>query len=102
MKPTIRILLVTLLIAAFGSLAVLNTGCASYKLPPISADEINYSRKDPAGGTTITAKGVRVEGETLKADEATWVTTYPMVSVNVSVKNFRQKAPKKAASQPQP
>jgi hypothetical protein len=74
------------------SLCILFTGCASYKLPPISADEINYSRKDPAGGTTITAKNVRVDGDTLKAEEATWVTTYPMVSINVSVKNFEQKS----------
>lgn len=70
--------------------AVLLSGCASYKLPAINAAEFSYHRTDPAGGTTITAKNVKVDAEKVKAEEATWTTTYPSFSLHVEVKGYER------------
>lgn len=71
--------------------ALLLGGCASYKLPAVTAAEISYHRTDPVGGTQITATNVRVDGDAVKADDATWVTTYPAFSVSVHVKGYERK-----------
>lgn len=71
------------------------TGCASYKLPAITATEINYHRTDPAGGTQVTAKDVKITDGKVKAAEATWTTTYPMWSISVQVKGYERKLTKK-------
>ena len=77
----------TLLIIA---IAVLLSGCASYQLPAINAAEFSYHRTDPAGGTTITAKNVKVDADKVKADEAQWTTTYPTFSLHVEVKGYER------------
>lgn len=73
---------------ALGSLLL--SGCASYRVPPITAAEVIYNRKDPAGGTVIEAKNVRVEDDKVKADEVTWTTTYPAFSIHVSAKGYER------------
>lgn len=70
--------------------AVLLSGCASYKLPAINAESFSYHRTDPAGGTTITAKNVKVDTSKVKAEEATWTTTYPTFSLHVEVKGYER------------
>lgn len=71
--------------------AALLSGCVSYKLPAITAQEFNYRRTDPVGGTQIKAVNVRVDGEAVKADAASWNTTYPAVSLTVEVKGYERK-----------
>jgi len=67
------------------------SGCAtSYNLPAITAKEFEYNRTDPAGGTQVKAKNVRVEDDRVKADEASWNTTYPAFSLRVSVKGYER------------
>jgi hypothetical protein len=67
------------------------SGCASYTLPPITAQKIVYDRKDPIGGTHIEAVGVRVDAGMVRADRATWVTTYPAWSISVTVEDYSRK-----------
>jgi hypothetical protein len=69
------------------------TGCSTLqKLPPINAEEFTYERRDPAGGTKITAKNVKsnLAKNEVSADEVDWNTTYPMFSISVSVKGYSQ------------
>lgn len=80
MKPTILLVCAVLLLS----------GCASYKLPAINAAEFSYHRTDPAGGTTITAKNVKVDTSKVKAEEAAWTTTYPTFSLHVEVKGYER------------
>lgn len=75
---------------ALVTLALAFSGCASYRVPPITAQELTYDRKDPAGGTVITAKNVRVEDGKVKADEVNWVTTYPAFSIRVQAKGYER------------
>lgn len=77
----------TLLIIA---IALLLSGCTSYNLPAINAASFSYHRTDPAGGTTITAKNVKVDADKVKADEAQWTTTYPTFSLHVEVKGYER------------
>lgn len=79
MKPALLLICVLLL-----------SGCASYQLPAINAKEFSYHRTDPAGGTTITAKNVQVDDTKVKAEEATWTTTYPTFSLHVEVKGYER------------
>ncbi len=67
------------------------SGCASYRLPAVTAESIDYHRTDPIGGTKITAKGVKVTDGKVKAEEATWVTQYPQFSVTVTIKGYERK-----------
>lgn len=83
MKP------ITIILAAI--LLLTSSGCVSYKLPAITAQEFHYRRTDPVGGTQIKAVNVRVDGEAVKADAASWNTTYPAVSLTVEVKGYERK-----------
>lgn len=65
-------------------------GCASYNLPAIQADSFIYHRTDPAGGTTIEAKGVKVTATEVIAERASWTTTYPAWSVQVVTEGYRR------------
>lgn len=79
--------LALLLIAAVGL-----TGCAnSYKLPEVSGKLVDYKRTDPFGGTAIIAKGVEVTPDVVRAEEATWTTTYPQFSVSLRVVGYERK-----------
>jgi hypothetical protein len=74
---------------------VLLTSCSTLqKLPDISGDSFDYSRKDPLGGTIIHAEGVVNTAEYIQAAAVTWNTTYPQWSVSVSIKNYKQLKPK--------
>ncbi len=75
-------------------LSLILVGCASMqKLPPINAESFVYQRHDPAGGTTITAKGVKTDGAgAVSADEAEWLTTYPQFGIHVKVIGYKQSA----------
>lgn len=74
------------------------TGCASFKLPAITAEELSYHRTDPIGGTQITAKKVKVTEGKVKAEEATWTTQYPSWTISVQVKGYERKLTKKEAN----
>lgn len=71
--------------------ALLLSGCASYRLPDVTAQEVNYRRTDPFGGTQITAKNVRSGANSITADEAMWVTTYPSFSISVTLRGYERK-----------
>lgn len=70
--------------------AMLLAGCASYKLPAVNAGQISYRRTDPLGGTQVEATNVRVEDGKVKAETASWVTTYPSFSVSVQVRDYER------------
>lgn len=75
----------------FAAGALFLSGCASYRLPAVTAQEVNYRRTDPLGGTQITAKNVKSDEEKVSADEATWLTNYPWFSVSVTLKGYERK-----------
>ena len=90
----------TKLVCALSILALALTGCVSnYQLPAINAAEFNYRRTDPAGGTAIKAQNVRIDGATVKADYAQWVTTYPQCSLAVEIKGYERKIEKTETTQ---
>lgn len=72
------------------------TGCTHFNLPEVTAENAEYHRTDPFGGTHITATGVRVDKDagTIKADSATWTTTYPAFSVRATIKGYERKLAK--------
>lgn len=64
------------------------TGCAS--IPPVvSVEQLDYSRSDPAGGTTITAKGIKLEDGKLTVDEYSRETHYPSFNQSVKLKGAK-------------
>lgn len=73
--------------------ALLLGGCSAMpqNLPAVVADEIAYQRNDPLGGSVITAKNVNVDGEHVRAEEASWKTTYPAFSISLHVKGYKRK-----------
>lgn len=72
-------------------MALCLTGCASnYRLPNVSGDSVVYSRNDPLGGTQIEATNVVVTETEVRADTASWNTTYPSFSVKLSVKGYKR------------
>jgi hypothetical protein len=78
---------------ALVGLMVLLTGCSTLrKLPAINAEEFTYERHDPAGGTKITAKNVKSDPsqDQVSADEVSWITSYPMISISVTAKGYSQ------------
>lgn len=76
-------------------------GCSSYNLPQVQGQNVVYHRTDPFGGTTIEAKGVNVTETYVSAEHASWNTTYPTWSVQLSVDGFKQKRDKPDAKIPQ-
>lgn len=71
---------------------LLLTGCtSSFKLPEVSGKVVDYKRTDPFGGTTVVAKGVQVTEDKVKADEVTWTTIYPQVSITLRVEGYERK-----------
>ena len=84
------------LLAIIGVLCLLAlTGCASsYKLPNVSGDSVVYSRTDPLGGTQIEATNVVVTPTEVRADTASWNTTYPSFSVKLTVKGYKRERTK--------
>ena len=66
-------------------------GCMNLTLPPISAESFIYDRKDTFGGTHIVAKGVVVDDTSVRAERVTWVTTYPFISLSLSVEKYERK-----------
>lgn len=81
----------TTTLAALCIVILFFTGCASYSLPPIAADQIEYHRTDPFGGTLVKATGVKITDQTITAETASWVTHYPSFSVTVEVKGYKRK-----------
>lgn len=68
------------------------SGCASsFRLPEVSGESFVYSRKDVAGGTVVTAKNVKVTEEMVEAEHVNWSTSYPFMSVSLTVDGFKQK-----------
>jgi uncharacterized protein YcfL len=69
------------------------SGCSTLrKLPAINAEEFVYERHDPAGGTKITAKNVKADPKKgdVSADEVSWITSYPMISISITAKGYSQ------------
>lgn len=95
MKTKVLPLILVALCAAL--LAV--TGCQNpmqslAKLPPISADSFTYQRKDPLGGATVTATGVKTTTDAngkvtnIHADSLHASETYPQFGISIDIKNF--------------
>lgn len=70
------------------------SGCASYRLPAITAESMTYKRSEPFGGTEVKASGVKVTDSKVTANTASWVTIYPSFSVSVSVEGYERKLKK--------
>lgn len=82
----------TLLRLALPLALALLTGCVStFRLPEITAVNVEYTRSDPLGGTTVTAKNVAVNDKTVTADEAVWDTKYPAVTIRLKVTGYERK-----------
>lgn len=73
-------------------LALCLTGCVSqkYTLPNVSGEAVTYSRTDPLGGTQIEATNVVVTDTEVRADTASWNTTYPSFTVKLTVKGYKR------------
>lgn len=73
---------------AVGLVLALSVGCSS--LPNVvSVDELEYKRTDPVGGTTITAKGVKIEGNSATVEEWNRETHYPSFNQTVKLKGAK-------------
>lgn len=77
--------------ALLALVALAMTGCATrFELPNVSGDSVTYHRTDPLGGTKIEATGVEVTDTEVRAETASWTTSYPQFSVTLTVKNYRR------------
>lgn len=89
MKPLHRnpVFALAALLVALGS-----GGCMSrFTLPEVSGSSLEYKRTDSLGGTTISASNVEVTETEVKAERASWVTTYPQFSVSLTVTDYKRK-----------
>ena len=91
-----------LAMSLLSALASFFGGCANsgnkIKLPDITADTITYRRNDPFGGTTITAAGLKNDGDKITAERVSLSTTYPAFSISIEIANYeRKKEPAPAA-----
>jgi hypothetical protein len=100
-----------LLIAALFFSALLWCGCTTAqltKLPPVNAESFTYTRKDPAGGATVTATNVKTTTDangkvtSITADDFAFSETYPFISVDLHIKGYRDGNPPQPSPAPAP
>lgn len=72
----------------------LTSGCRTFTLPEVQGESLVYHSSNPLGGTSIEATGVRVTKTFIKAESASWTTTYPQWTVHLAVKGYKQRRDK--------